>query len=104
MVNPGIHVSTAWAFNNVQFSNGVSISSFMHNPVEEWKDLKNDFEPVVFEKYPAIKNMKEMMYNAGALYASMSGSGSTVYGIFSHNAIINPEIFPQEYFIKQLTL
>jgi 4-diphosphocytidyl-2-C-methyl-D-erythritol kinase len=104
LVNPGIHISTAWAFSQVQFSNEKKISSIIHKPVEEWKDLTNDFEPVVFEKYPSIKTIKERMYNAGAIYASMSGTGSTVYGIFHGNTIIDQQILPQEYFIKELSL
>ncbi len=104
LVNPGIHVSTSWAFSQVKFSNEDKISNIIHKPVEEWKGLKNDFEPVAFEKYPAIKNIKETMYNAGALYASMSGSGSTVYGIFTKDATINHSLFPQEYFVKEVSL
>lgn len=49
----------------------------------EWKDLlKNDFEPVVAERFPVIAAIKQTMYDEGALYASMSGSGSAVYGLF----------------------
>jgi 4-diphosphocytidyl-2-C-methyl-D-erythritol kinase len=104
LVNPGIHVSTGWAFSQVEFSNQNNISSIINKPVEEWKALKNDFEPAVFEKYSSIKNIKEQMYNAGAVYASMSGSGSTVYGIFTANTITDHEIFSREYFIKELGL
>ena len=104
LVNPGIHISTGWAFSMVQFSKGNKISSTINKPVEEWKDLTNDFEPVVFEKYPSIKTIKDKMYDAGAIYASMSGTGSTVYGLFAGNAIIDQGIFPQEYFIKELSL
>jgi 4-diphosphocytidyl-2-C-methyl-D-erythritol kinase len=104
LVNPGLHVSTGWAFSHVQVSNQNNTSSIINKPIEDWKELKNDFEPIVFEKYPSIKNIKEKMYDAGAVYASMSGSGSTVYGIFADNTIIDHEIFPKEYFIKELAL
>jgi len=50
---------------------------------------KNDFEKYVFEKFPQIKKIKEDLYNAGADYASMSGSGSTVFGLFKMEAVIN---------------
>jgi 4-diphosphocytidyl-2-C-methyl-D-erythritol kinase len=45
-------------------------------------DLKNDFEDTVFAKYPEIEQVKSKLYEAGALYAAMSGSGSSVFGIF----------------------
>ena len=51
--------------------------------METWKDsIQNDFERSVFERYPEISEIKEKLYAEGALFALMSGSGSTVYGIF----------------------
>jgi 4-diphosphocytidyl-2-C-methyl-D-erythritol kinase len=104
LINPGIHISTGWAFSQVRFSSENSINNIIRKPIEEWKDMTNDFEPVVFEKYPSIKTIKQKMYDAGALYASMSGTGSTVYGIFPANILVDQQIFPQEYFIKELSL
>jgi 4-diphosphocytidyl-2-C-methyl-D-erythritol kinase len=53
-------------------------------PVTEWKELIiNDFEDYAFKKYPRIGKIKNELYSSGAFYSSMSGSGSTVYGIFS---------------------
>ena len=68
-----------------------------------WKDkLVNDFEKPVFERYPEIKLIKEQLYASGAAYASMSGSGSTVYGFFEGNP---PEIeFDPNYFVKSFAL
>ena len=51
------------------------------------EELKNDFEEPVFSNYPALKMIKEKLYDAGALYASMTGSGSTLFGIFKKNNI-----------------
>jgi 4-diphosphocytidyl-2-C-methyl-D-erythritol kinase len=52
-------------------------------PVEEWKEhFFNDFETVVFQKFPEIKEIKKRLYAAGAVYTSMTGSGSAVYGLF----------------------
>ncbi|MBQ3882618.1 MAG: 4-(cytidine 5'-diphospho)-2-C-methyl-D-erythritol kinase, partial [Bacteroidales bacterium] len=52
-------------------------------PVSTWKTtLKNDFEPTVFAKYPALADYKEQLYARGALYAAMSGSGSALFGLF----------------------
>jgi 4-diphosphocytidyl-2C-methyl-D-erythritol kinase len=85
IVNPGIHVNTAEAFSLVTPTLPVtSLKEIISKDINEWKDiLANDFEAVVCNRYPAIKKIKETLYKTGALYASMSGSGSTVYGIFS---------------------
>lgn len=86
LINPGIHVSTAEAYANVTPGKpALSVKDIIENyACEEWKDLlNNDFETSIFKKYPAIKDIKEKLYNAGAFYASMSGSGSTVFGIFN---------------------
>jgi 4-diphosphocytidyl-2-C-methyl-D-erythritol kinase len=63
-------------------------------PVNEWKNIiKNDFEDVLFPNYPSLMEIKEKMYRTGALYSSMSGSGSAIYGIFKTE--VNPiDIFP----------
>jgi 4-diphosphocytidyl-2-C-methyl-D-erythritol kinase len=103
IVNPGIHVNTGWAFTQVKFSQSSQLKNIVKEPVENWKGkLVNDFELPVFKKYPEIKNIKEQLYNAGALYASMSGSGSTVFGIFIKDVLIDRKTFPQHYFIKEL--
>lgn len=85
VVTPNVYVSTAEAFAGIaprclQFSVAEIITQF---PLGDWKDLlKNDFEDSIFTKYPAIKSIKEKLYSLGALYSSMSGSGSAVFGIF----------------------
>ncbi len=61
----------------------MSLFELIQKPMIEWKDLiKNDFEKSVFSKYPEIGKIKNDLYGMGAMYASMSGSGSSVYGIF----------------------
>ena len=84
LINPGIHVSTADAFRNISPSAPAHpYSEIINLPVNQWKDsLFNDFEKPVFEIHPAIQEIKEKLYTAGARYASMTGTGSTVYGIF----------------------
>lgn len=91
LVNPGIHISTAEAFRNIiPAVPPKRIKEIILQPIETWKDeLTNDFEKYVFEKFPEVKKIREDLYQNGALYASMSGSGSTVFGIFERDAIIN---------------
>jgi 4-diphosphocytidyl-2-C-methyl-D-erythritol kinase len=102
IVHPPIHISTAWAFSTIKPLRPVkSIKQIIQQPISTWKDeLINDFEIPVFTKYPEIKKIKDELYNAGAVYASMSGSGSAVYGIFTKGNVISLS-FPENYFINE---
>lgn len=82
--HPGIHVGTKEAYAGVTpKSSQISIPELISRPITEWKEvLKNDFEDSIFTSYPAIKEIKDLLYHLGAVYASMSGSGSAVFGIF----------------------
>jgi len=93
LVKPDIHVSTPEAYSLVVPSKpAASLFDSIQKPVKEWKILiKNDFEKSVFSKYPQIEKIKQDLYNSGALYASMSGSGSSVYGIFEKEPELNHE-------------
>ena len=84
VVNPNIHISTAEAYAGVQPCKWeTGLKRAILQPIENWKDLiKNDFEDSLLGKYPAIPKIKNDLYEMGAIYASMTGSGSTVYGIF----------------------
>ncbi|MEO8710753.1 MAG: 4-(cytidine 5'-diphospho)-2-C-methyl-D-erythritol kinase [Parafilimonas sp.] len=105
LINSGIHINTAWAFAQVEFTNTKNIKDIISMPIEDWKhNLTNDFELPVFKKFPEIADIKKQLYASGALYASMSGSGSTIYGIFSKNSIIDYKSFPQHYFVKEFSL
>ena len=82
--NPGIHISTAEAFSGINPQKPESDIRLMSlkNP-ESWKqELNNDFEKILFLKYPLLREIKEILYANGAFYASVSGSGSSVYGIY----------------------
>ncbi|MGH2553813.1 MAG: 4-(cytidine 5'-diphospho)-2-C-methyl-D-erythritol kinase, partial [Chitinophagaceae bacterium] len=80
----------------------ISIQEIIKKPVESWKsEFKNDFEKTIFQQYPEIEKIKTDLYNAGAIYASMSGSGSSVYGIFSKQSTVDIT-FPSNYFVRHL--
>lgn len=85
VVMPPVQIPTSEAFRDVVPNiPEISLKHLAALPVEEWKhQIKNDFEPGIISKYPQIGQIKESMYQGGAVYASMSGSGSSVYGIFS---------------------
>jgi 4-diphosphocytidyl-2-C-methyl-D-erythritol kinase len=85
LIYPNIHIDTAKAFTHIKPQKpDESIASVVQNiPISEWKNkLKNDFESYVFKTHPEIGKIKNTLYKMGASYASLSGSGSTVYGIF----------------------
>lgn len=84
LVKPPIHVSTALAYSEVIVKEpSTSLKELIHLPIQEWQThILNDFEPSVFAKYPQIAEVKDQLYQAGALFALMSGSGSSVFGIF----------------------
>jgi 4-diphosphocytidyl-2-C-methyl-D-erythritol kinase len=101
IVNPGIHINTGWAFKSLQLSqNHNDLLEVIHAPIQSWKtNLTNDFEVPVFNAYPEIAQLKQQLYDLGALYAAMSGSGSTVFAIFENN--FKEEIkFPETYYVK----
>ncbi len=84
LVKPEIHISTPEAYSGVVPKVlQVSIEEKLKSPVENWKDeLQNDFEDSVFPNHPFIKEIKEEMYENEAIYASMTGSGAAVFGLF----------------------
>jgi 4-diphosphocytidyl-2-C-methyl-D-erythritol kinase len=84
VVNLGIHVPTATAYAHVTpHEHRTSLSEILQQPISTWKDdLVNDFEPSVFTQHPELQTLKTDLYHAGAVYAAMSGSGSTLYGLF----------------------
>jgi 4-diphosphocytidyl-2-C-methyl-D-erythritol kinase len=94
VVKPDLNVSTAAAYAGIiPRKPAVAVKEIINLPIEKWKEnLKNDFEETVFKKHPEIGIIKDLLYKNGALYASMSGSGSAVYGIFGK------EVDPEKYF------
>lgn len=94
--SPNIHVSTADAYAGVSPSlPSENIRDLISRPIETWKNtVVNDFEYSVFGKYPEIETIKNKLYQAGAIYASMSGSGSSVFGIFEKEVNTEHMDFP----------
>jgi 4-diphosphocytidyl-2-C-methyl-D-erythritol kinase len=86
ILKPGCSVSTQEAYKNIVPAHpDFNLAELTKLPVEKWKEtIINDFEKSVFPGYPEIKKCKELLYGQGAIYASMTGSGSAVYGIFRH--------------------
>lgn len=90
LVTPNINISTKWAFASLNFSLTKSLKksnfgTFFHRSIdlESWKTaLKNDLEPVVFGAYPKFLNIIRQLYRHGAFYAQMSGSGSSLFGLY----------------------
>ena len=84
LIKPDIFVSTRDAFAEIKpVRPAVSLKEIVKQPMETWKhSMKNDFEDSVFKKFPEIVAIKDELYDLGAVYAAMSGSGSSVYGIF----------------------
>lgn len=84
LVMPPVHVSTAEAYSGIKPATPeVSLKELIKQPIQQWKaTIKNDFEEHIFKAYPVIAGVKQALYEAGALYASMSGSGASVFGVF----------------------
>ncbi len=99
IVNPEIHVSTAEAYSNVLIETpSIELKDLVNEPIELWRDsIKNNFEFNICKNHPRIEDVKKQLYDNGAIYASMSGSGSTVFGIFRDKPNLKT-LFPN-YFV-----
>ena len=104
VVHPSIHVNTAWAYTKIKPSQPLkSLKEIIAQPISTWRTaLINDFEVPVFKEFPAIEKIKQQLYEAGAVYASLSGSGSAVFGIFENE--IQDIIFPDNYFFGSYSI
>lgn len=101
LVYPQVHITTSVAFAKIIPSkNRMQVNEIITKPVPEWKKLLvNDFEKSIFETYPEIAAIKKTLYDNGAVYASMSGTGSTVYGLFEKGKELSFD-FPDHYLVK----
>jgi 4-diphosphocytidyl-2-C-methyl-D-erythritol kinase len=84
LIYPAIHVGTAEAYAGVSFYEGEKrISQILKQDIENWqKELSNSFENSIFQKHPLMSEIKENLLLEGAIYAAISGSGSTLFGIY----------------------
>jgi 4-diphosphocytidyl-2-C-methyl-D-erythritol kinase len=99
IVKPPIHVSTQQAYAGVvPKTPTMKISDILQQPVSTWKDLlKNDFEDSIFRQYPTIADIKNKFYSLGAVYASMSGSGASVFALFEKRLQLKDKFVGMEY-------
>jgi 4-diphosphocytidyl-2-C-methyl-D-erythritol kinase len=100
VVKPDISISSQDAYRNIKPIYPVhDIRSILsEHTIDVWKDLlKNDFEQVIFDNHPELSDIKLKLYEMGALYVSMTGSGSAIYGIFNNRPSFENE-FPEHYF------
>lgn len=84
IVIPSIHITTANAYDNtLPTLLDVPLQQKIKSPIKEWRDIIiNDFETSVFKKHPELGDIKSKFYENGAVFSSMTGSGSSIYGIF----------------------
>ncbi len=84
LIKPNIHVSTPEAYANIQPQKPeISLEKLISQPIETWKSsIKNDFENSIFPNHPLLAKLKDELYEHGAIYAAMSGSGSSMFGLF----------------------
>jgi 4-diphosphocytidyl-2-C-methyl-D-erythritol kinase len=101
LVKPPFGVGTKEAYSKVIPSIPANdLKSILNLDIAQWMGrVKNDFEPTVFELYPQIENIKKSMLESGALYAAMSGSGSSVFGIFREEPEVDSRLFPEDTFV-----
>ena len=101
LINPNIHISTAEAYAGVKpMKTEIDLKEILQKPVNQWVNIvTNDFEHHLLPKYPIISTIKEQLYANGSVYASMTGSGSTVFGIFEEEIDLK-EVFA-EYSVWQ---
>jgi 4-diphosphocytidyl-2-C-methyl-D-erythritol kinase len=104
LLNPGINISTKEAYHNCTPSRrDKKLEDLIKGPVSGWKKkVINDFEDFVFKVYPRVGELKKALYKSGAVYSSMTGSGSTVYGIYNDKPAVRGKL--KDYLIYEGSL
>jgi len=103
LIKPDLNISTKEAYKDVNLTpSPFDLRKLDVNDIHNWKNyVRNDFEVKLFERYPLLQEIKQIMYDNGALYAQMSGSGSTIYGFFEKEININKLKLPISTFVYQ---
>jgi 4-diphosphocytidyl-2-C-methyl-D-erythritol kinase len=114
LIYPHLHINTSWAYKNLNLNLTKTADNVIFAEVSKsraplrhyFEDFFNDFETVVFDKYPEIGMIKEFMINEGADFSAMSGSGSTVFGFFTNEKMLEHaiRITDNNYFVKAIKL
>jgi len=104
LINPGFHMSTKEAYYNCHLSKPeTSLEKLFSHEISDWKKyIVNDFEDFVFKVSPKVGELKSVLYKLGAVYCSMTGSGSSVYGIYEKKPKIPDKL--KEYIIFEGTI
>ena len=100
LIVPQVEVSTAFAYQNIMpVQPNIDLKKTILSSIDSWSNkIENNFESPIFKKYPELKKIKEKLYKKGAIYASMSGSGSSIFGLF----LQQPEIkWDKSYFVHR---
>lgn len=96
VVFPHIHISAKVAFLNIKPIANSNLSTVLENKNTSWKsELKNDFEKTIFKEFTEIEKIKDLLYNAGAVYSSLTGSGSAVYALST--VPLSTKVLVEEY-------
>lgn len=100
LVLPGIHTSTKESYSRISLSRGKQpIGQITNQPIQNWVNvLTNDFEIHLFKEHSELKEIKNKLYNKGATFASLTGSGSALYGLFDRKPDINSSDFSCPFF------
>jgi 4-diphosphocytidyl-2-C-methyl-D-erythritol kinase len=103
LIKPPVHVSTAQAFAGITpLARQYFLSEAILQPIHTWRNtISNDFEQTIFGLYPEFESIKQGLYDAGAIYVSMSGTGSTVFGIFEQRCVLD---IKDSYWFKWLNM
>jgi len=107
LVHPKIHISTVWAYKNFSLTNiknKYKFASLFNNSVIKWQLFENIFENLVFQSYPEIGEIKQLLLQKGAVYSGLSGSGSTMVGIFEDKERALATMQSLENFPAQISL
>ena len=96
LVHPGIHVNTTFAYSQFNFKPEQGIRKALCS-ITNVQSYTNDFEAIVFAQHPSLESIKQTLYASGARYAGMTGSGSTMFGIFDNESIAKDASLSQQY-------